>query len=159
MKMKDPNQAPRMADGPMPVQTPMAHEDVTRREIATRSERFGLYITNAVGTLRFFFLLFLWTFGWLAWNALAPKALRFDPYPAFVLWLFLSNMIQLFLMPLVLIGQGIQSRASDKRVEADLAISRRAKEQLGRIEAELRELKGLIAAGGSAAGGESNGRS
>ncbi len=53
-------------------------------------------------------------------------------------------MIQLFLMPLILIGQGIQARASDKRQEADLAISRSAKEQLTRIEAELRELKQLI---------------
>ena len=124
----------------------MAHPDVTRREVASRSERFGLYITNAVGTLRFFFLIFLWTVGWLAWNALAPKALRFDPYPAFVLWLFLSNMIQLFLMPLILIGQGIQSRASDKRVEADLAISRSAKEQLTRIEQELHALRESLSA-------------
>lgn len=144
--MEDPNQAPRTADGHTPEPTAMAHPDVTRREVASRSERFGLYITNAVGTLRFFFLIFLWTVGWLAWNALAPKALRFDPYPAFVLWLFLSNMIQLFLMPLILIGQGIQSRASDKRVEADLAISRSAKEQLTRIEQELHALRESLSA-------------
>ncbi len=40
----------------------------------------------------------------------APKSLRFDPYPGFVLWLFISNMIQLFLMPLLLIGQNLLGR-------------------------------------------------
>ena len=45
----------------------------------------------------FFLLIFSWTVLWLGWNVIAPKSLQFDPYPAFVLWLFISNMIQIFL--------------------------------------------------------------
>jgi hypothetical protein len=33
----------------------------------------------------------------IARNTLATEELRFDPYPGFVLWLFVSNMIQIFL--------------------------------------------------------------
>ena len=40
----------------------------------------------------------------------APTDLRFDPYPAFVLWLFISNMIQIFLMPLLMVGQNLQAK-------------------------------------------------
>jgi hypothetical protein len=46
----------------------------------------------------FFFLIAGWTAIWLGWNTLAPKPLRFDPPTAFVLWLFISNMIQILLM-------------------------------------------------------------
>ena len=53
----------------------------------------------------------------------ANKEDRFDPYPGFVLWLFISNMIQLFLMPLIMIGQNLQSKHSDLRAEADLKIN------------------------------------
>ena len=54
---------------------------------------------------------------------LGPKHLRFDPFPAFVLWLFISNMIQLFLMPLIMIGQNLQSNQADFRSETDLKIN------------------------------------
>ena len=83
----------------------------------SKSEKLALYITNKVGTMGFFYIIFIWTVSWLGWNSLAPSTLRFDPYPAFVLWLFLSNMIQIFLMPLLLIGQNIQSKENDKKTE------------------------------------------
>src|SRR6266480_1154915 len=73
-------------------------------------EKLGLTVTNHVGTMGFFFIILAWTVLWLGWNILAPKQLRFDPYPAFVLWLFLSNLIQIHLMPLLMVGQNIQSK-------------------------------------------------
>ena len=83
----------------------------------------AIWITNHVGSIGFFLIIFIWTVSWLSWNMLAPKPLRFDPYPAFVLWLFTSNVIQLFLMPLIMLGQNIQAKASDIRAEADLEIN------------------------------------
>src|SRR3954463_6549287 len=67
-------------------------------------EKIAIWITNHVGSMGFFIIIFTWTISWLSWNMLAPKNLRFDPYPGFVLWLFISNMIQLFLMPMILLG-------------------------------------------------------
>ena len=85
--------------------------------------RVALWITEHVGTMGFFLIIFLWTVAWLGWNVFAPKTARFDPYPGFVLWLFISNMIQLFLMPLIMLGQNIQAKHSDLRAEVDLKIN------------------------------------
>src|SRR6516162_9596138 len=79
--------------------TPIRRVNIEHKESLSPLERVALWITNRVGTMGFFLLIFGWTVLWLSWNALAPTALRFDPFPAFVLWLFLSNMIQIFLMP------------------------------------------------------------
>ena len=145
----DPNQAPRGATDAPQVTEPAT----TRRERTSKLERFALHITNAVGTIWFFFAIFAWTAVWLAWNALGPRSARFDPFPGFVLWLFLSNMIQLFLMPLIMVGQNIQSRAADKRAEADLKVNRAAEEEIQAIRAELAELKRMLGEALGAGGG------
>ena len=86
-------------------------------------DKVAIWITNKVGSMGFFVIIFLWTTLWLTWNIFAPVKVRFDPYPAFVLWLFISNMIQLFLMPLIMIGQNLQSHHADVRAETDLKIN------------------------------------
>ena len=54
------------------------------QSVLKQSERFAIWSTQRVGTIGFFFLIFLWTVSWLGWNMFAPAAYRFDPYPAFV---------------------------------------------------------------------------
>jgi uncharacterized membrane protein len=102
--------------------------------------RLALWITVRVGSMGFFVVIFIWTILWLSWNMLAPKAIRFDPYPGFVLWLFISNMIQLFLMPLILIGQNLQSKASDQRAKNDYRINCKAEEEIQAIKATLKSI-------------------
>lgn len=77
------------------------------KSLLDNSEKFAIWITDRVGTIGFFAIIFFWTILWLSWNMFAPKDMRFDPYPAFVLWLFMSNMIQIFLMPLIMVGQNL----------------------------------------------------
>jgi uncharacterized membrane protein len=89
-------------------------------------DNVAVWITVHVGSMGFFLIIFAWTAIWLGWNMLAPKGVRFDPFPGFVLWLFISNLIQLFLMPLIMIGQNVQSRHADLRAEADLRINTQA---------------------------------
>src|SRR4051812_41248234 len=89
-------------------------------------EKIAIWITEHVGSMGFFIIIFTWTATWLSWNIFAPKNLRFDPFPGFVLWLFISNMIQLFLMPMILLGQNIESKQSDAKAEADLKINTQA---------------------------------
>jgi uncharacterized membrane protein len=93
--------------------------------------KLAVWITDRVGSMGFFFIIFFWTAIWLGWNMLAPVGARFDPYPAFVLWLFISNMIQLFLLPLIMIGQNLQSQHAEARAETDLKIN-----ELAEIENE-----------------------
>ena len=96
-------------------------------------ERLAVWITDHVGSMGFFLIIFAWTAIWLAWNSLGPKAMRFDPYPAFVLWLFISNMIQIFLMPLIMIGQNLQSRHSEARAESDYEVNVKAEREIEAI--------------------------
>jgi len=92
----------------------------------------------------FFLIILGWTLIWLGWNTLAPFKLRFDPFPAFVLWLFISNMIQIFLMPLIMIGQNIQSRHSELRAEQDFAINKKAETEIETILMHLENQNDLI---------------
>ena len=101
-------------------------KDLTKKENPSILARMAVWITNKVGTMGFFLCIFTWTVCWLSWNTLGPKEARFDPFPGFVLWLFISNMIQLFLMPLIMLGQNIQSKHSDLRAEVDLKINTHA---------------------------------
>jgi uncharacterized membrane protein len=106
----------------------------------TPLNRLALWITLRVGSMGFFVIIFIWTACWLSWNMLAPRSVRFDPYPGFVLWLFISNMIQLFLMPLILIGQNLQSKASDERAKNDYKINCKAEDEIKEIQASLKTI-------------------
>ena len=107
---------------------------------ASPLDRLALWITLRVGSMGFFVIIFIWTVSWLSWNILAPRPVRFDPYPGFVLWLFISNMIQLFLMPLILIGQNLQSKESDQRAKNDYKINLKAEAEIQAIRASLKAI-------------------
>jgi uncharacterized membrane protein len=107
-------------------------------ENAGRLEKTAVWITNKVGTMGFFLIIFIWTAFWLGWNFLAPKELQFDPPMGFVFWLFLSNLIQILLMPLIMVGQNIQGRHAEARAEYDLEVNVKAEKE---IESILRHLE------------------
>ena len=110
----------------------------------TALDRMAIWITDHVGSIGFFIIIFFWTTGWLGWNIIAPKGMRFDPYPAFVLWLFISNMIQLLLMPLIMIGQNVQAKESVSRADADLKINTQAELEIETILLHLETQNKLI---------------
>lgn len=78
---------------------PVPNVNIEHKKTFTNLEKLAIWITDRVGTMGFFIIIFSWTLFWLVWNIVAPSNLRFDPLPAFALWLFISNMIQIFLMP------------------------------------------------------------
>ncbi len=112
--------------------------NIKHKQSFTRLEKFAIWITNQIGTMGFFFIIFLWTLLWMAWNVLAPIELRFDPLPAFVLWLFISNAVQLFFLPLIMVGQNLQNRHAELRAESEYEIDLKAEKE---IEAVLSELE------------------
>lgn len=114
------------------------------REHLSSLERLGLFVTNHVGTMGFFFIILSWTVLWLGWNMLAPQKLRFDPYPAFVLWLFISNLIQIHLMPLIMVGQNIQSRHAELRTEHDYQTDKKAEKAIETILLHLESQQKML---------------
>jgi uncharacterized membrane protein len=107
-------------------------------------DRLAVWTTRRVGTMGFCLLLIAWTVVWLGWNALASNELRFDPYPAFVLWLFLSNVIQICLMPLIMVGQNLQGRHAENRAEADFEVNRKAEREIDAILLRLEHQSDLV---------------
>lgn len=114
------------------------------QSVLKQSEKFAIWSTERVGTINFFFLIFFWTACWLGWNMFAPAAYRFDPYPAFVLWLFISNMVQIFLMPLIMVGQNLQGKHAEIRAENDYEVNLKAEKEIADLKNELAEIKELL---------------
>jgi uncharacterized membrane protein len=123
---------------------PIKDVNVEHKKSLSALEKFAVSITEQVGSMGFFIIIFVWTLLWLGWNTIAPKAVRFDPYPAFVLWLFISNMIQIFLMPLIMIGQNLQGRHAEKRAESDFDVNVRAEKEVEIILMHLEHQNDLI---------------
>jgi hypothetical protein len=123
---------------------PSRNANIRHKEKLSRLDTVALWITTKVGSMGFFMLIFIWTASWLSWNTLAPAHLRFDPFPAFVLWLFISNMIQIFLMPLIMVGQNLQSRHSEIRAEEDYLINKKAELEIETILVHLENQNKLI---------------
>jgi uncharacterized membrane protein len=117
---------------------PIRNINIEQKQRLTRLDKLAIRITERVGSMGFFLIIFIWTLSWLTWNSLGPASMRFDPFPAFVLWLFISNMIQIFLMPLIMIGQNLQSAHAEARAQADFEINTKAEME---IETILRHLE------------------
>ncbi|HEY9789263.1 MAG TPA: DUF1003 domain-containing protein [Candidatus Obscuribacterales bacterium] len=93
---------------------PQNSNDIQAEKLSFQ-DKVALWITGALGTMWavYFFAVFMGV--WMLWQStLAHSA--FDPYP-FAFLLFLGNIVQLLLMPLIMVGQNIQ--ASHAEVRAD----------------------------------------
>jgi uncharacterized membrane protein len=123
---------------------PVRSINAEHRENLSGLERLAVWITERVGTMGFFLVILVWTLVWLGWNTLAPGTVRFDPFPAFVLWLFLSNVIQIFLMPLIMVGQNLQGRHAEARAEADFEVNTKAEREIETILRHLEAQNDLI---------------
>lgn len=100
-------------------------------------DKMAVVVTDRVGTFGFFLIILFWTIIWLGFNTFTPW--RWDPAPAFVLWLFISNMIQIFLMPLLMVGQNLQGRHSEIRAQADFEVNTKAEEEVEAILLHLEQ--------------------
>lgn len=119
----------------------------------TLLEKIAVLVTGKIGTMGFFFIIMFWSFIWLGWNIFGPTKFRFDPSPAFVLWLFISNLIQLMLMPLIMVSQNIISKHAAFRLELDYQLDQKQEKGIKTIlhnlekqqEVEIKILKRIEA--------------
>jgi uncharacterized membrane protein len=118
--------------------------NASHKESFSALDKIAVKVTEYVGSMGFFFIIFVWTLLWLGWNIFAPSRLSFDPFPAFVLWLLISNVIQILLMPLIMIGQNLQGRHAEKRAESDFEVNVRAEKEIKVILLHLEKQNELI---------------
>ena len=132
------------------------HHRVTHREPPVQSDdeyerigingRLGATITRAVGTMWAFYIAGAFMAVWMLLSE--AHLISFDPYP-FPFLLFLGNIVQLLLMFVILVGQQVLGRASDKRAvqtyqDAE-AILHECLELQRHLSAQDHSLDGLIA--------------
>jgi uncharacterized membrane protein len=87
------------------------------QETLGTQDRIALLITGAIGTMYAVYFLAMFMAGWILLQVLLGKA-AFDPYP-FAFLLFLGNIVQLLLMPLLMVGQNLQGRHTEVRAEEE----------------------------------------
>ncbi len=80
-------------------------------------DRIALLVTTAIGTMYAVYLFAIFMAGWMLWQTYFNGS-PFDPYP-FAFLLFLGNIVQLLLMPLIMVGQNLQARHSELRAEEE----------------------------------------
>jgi uncharacterized membrane protein len=94
-------------------------------------DRVAIAITDRIGTMGFFLIIAGWTIVWCGYNILASKVSglhlhAFDPFPAFVAYLLICNVIQIMLMPLIMVGQNLQGRHAEARAENDYLVNQKS---------------------------------
>lgn len=103
------------------------------------SERFARFI----GTARFLVYMTVFVVGWVIWNSLGPKDLRFDEYPFIFLTLLLSLQAS-YAAPLILLAQNRQadrdrvtSQEDRNRDERNLAVTEYMVRELAAMRKDL----------------------
>jgi uncharacterized membrane protein len=114
---------------------PMRDLNAEYEHSLSKLDHAAVWITDKVGTMGFFLLILAWTVIWTGYNIVASevKALHwkaFDPFPAFVAYLLISNVIQILLMPLIMVGQNVQGRHTEMRAENDFEINCKAEMEI-----------------------------
>lgn len=122
---------------------PVKNANEVHQDSLSTLDKLAIKITDKVGSIGFFLAIFVWTVLWTGYNILATEvpALHmksFDPFPAFVAYLLISNVIQILLMPLIMVGQNLQGRHTEIRAELDFEINQKAEQE---VMAVLRHLE------------------
>jgi uncharacterized membrane protein len=114
------------------------------------AEAFGKWsegIARFMGTARFLVYMTVVIISWIAWNTLAPRGLRFDPYTFTFLTLILSLQAS-YAAPLILLAQNRQADRDRLAMEEDrrrAAMQKADTEYLSREIASLRIALGEVA--------------
>ncbi|MFI0353547.1 DUF1003 domain-containing protein [Actinomadura sp. 9N407] len=101
--------------------------------------RLSERIARFLGTARFLVYMTAFVLVWIAWNALAPAALRWDPYPFIFLTLMLSLQAS-YAAPLILLAQNRQDDRDRVQYEQDRGRNDRT---IADTEYLTREIAGL----------------
>ncbi len=122
---------------------PKKNVNEQHEESLSAMERLAAWITNNIGTMGFFLIILFWTVAWMGWNYVAQRSHLpgvFDKPWEFAIWLFVSNLIQIHLMPLIMIGQNLQSRHAELRAEQEFHLVQQAEHE---VEVMLRYLEAM----------------
>jgi len=98
-------------------------DTATRRKLAPQAAdeqigfngRLAATMTKRVGSMWVVYFTIIFVFGWMALATFGPLH-KADPYP-FPFLLFMGNVVQLLLVFVILVGQGVLGRTADRRAK------------------------------------------
>lgn len=105
-------------------------------------DRIALAITGAVGTMYAVYFFVVVLLGWMIWQGVLSSQ-PFDPFP-FAFLLFLGNIVQLLLMPLIMVGQNLQNEHAELRAEEEFTTTTTVYHDIESILAHLDEQDAMI---------------
>jgi uncharacterized membrane protein len=98
--------------------------------------RFAEAIARFIGTARFLVLQTIVVIGWIAWNVLLPRSLRFDEFPFIFLTLALSLQAA-YAAPLILLAQNRQTDRDRVNLDEDRNRAERIREDIEYVAREV----------------------
>jgi uncharacterized membrane protein len=98
--------------------------------------RFAETIARFIGTARFLVLQTIVVIGWIAWNVLLPRSLRFDEFPFIFLTLALSLQAA-YAAPLILLAQNRQTDRDRVNLDEDRNRAERIREDIEYVAREV----------------------
>lgn len=120
-----------------------APEDINakHKERLKFHDKAAVVITTAVGSMYALYFFILFVFGWMLWQTVAKRP--FDPFP-YVFMIFISNIIQLLLLPLIMVGQNIQNRHARLRAEEEYHTTKTIHQDIETILTQLSEIQNKL---------------
>ena len=117
-----------------------APEDVNakHRQRLKFHDKVAVLITSAIGSMYALYFFIIFVFGWMLWQSVSPKP--FDPFP-YIFMIFISNIVQLLLLPLIMVGQNIQAKHAQLRAEEDYHTTKTIHQDIETILPPLSDLK------------------
>jgi len=118
-----------------PSETKARNANTVHKEGLSRLDVAAMWVTARIGSVGFFLIILVWTVLWTGYNIAASEVpglhwKAFDPFPAFVAYLLISNVIQILLMPLIMVGQNLQGRQTETRAQLDFEINQKAEKEV-----------------------------
>jgi uncharacterized membrane protein len=120
-----------LSDAAARLEAPPATDD----EYVGFNGKLAAWITAKIGTMTAFYAASVFQLGWIL--LAQTRLITFDPYP-FSFLLFLSSLVQLLLMFVVMVGQQVIGRASDKRALQTYLDAEAVLHACERLQAHLR---------------------
>lgn len=101
--------------------------NIKHRDSLKKQDKIAVFITRSMGTMYAVYLICFLVSFWMIWQLIAEKPI--DPFP-FAFMVFLTNIFQLILMPLVMVGQNIQNKHAEMRAEEEYQTTKTILEDL-----------------------------
>lgn len=106
------------------------------------NERLGASMTRKVGSMWSVYITIAFVCGWIVLAETGPLH-KSDPYP-FPFLLFLGNIVQLMLVFVILVGQGVLARNADERSEQTFKDAEKILDEVTKLHSHLKEQDAIL---------------